>query len=51
MEFSDEEIKELGEPTLRSHIKALIEMIQGWSDVNRFREKWKKKKEKDKTNE
>ena len=40
----------MGDPTLRLHIKALIEMIQDWSDINKFKEKWKKKKEKHKIN-
>ena len=42
MEFSDEEIEEMGITSLRSHIKNLIENIHDWSGINKHKENGKR---------
>ena len=43
LRLTDDEIQEMGLVTLHSHIRDLIEHIQDWRDLRKYKEKWKKK--------
>ena len=43
MSLNDKDINEMGLVTLRLHLRDLIENIQDWKEIKRYKEKWKNK--------